>query len=126
MTDESGVTRKTRREPCPGSGRRVSDTQSSAFPEVKCPCCDAYLRPVLDDKALRRYRMRSHRPVHNKPDDTPDLTDGVVDAMASVAGVMEAQAAALEQQAGVLREQAAWLRRALEDPSIPPVTGRRA
>ena len=47
---------------CPGSSQRCSAPQSSAFPEVRCPHCEYEARPVLDDKALGRYRVRSHRP----------------------------------------------------------------
>lgn len=45
---------------CPGSGRRVQPTGSTAFPEVRCAECAAYLPPV------ERYGetfMRSHRRV---------------------------------------------------------------
>lgn len=54
-----------RREfPCEGSGRRTSPTGSTAFPEVKCPCCHYYAAPV---KKYGEHQIRSHRAVKTDP-----------------------------------------------------------
>ena len=53
-----------RRYPCEGGGRRTTPTGSSAFPEVKCPCCYFEASPV---KKYGEHFIRSHRPVKNDP-----------------------------------------------------------
>jgi hypothetical protein len=50
-------TQRTNR--CPGSGMRVTATGSSAFPEVHCPKCAAYLPPV---RKYGEVLMRAHSP----------------------------------------------------------------
>lgn len=60
--------KRKRSRVCPGSGSRVRPTGSSAFPEIKCSHCAAYLSPV---KRYGDWQMRSHRPVR------PDALDEV-------------------------------------------------
>lgn len=56
--------RRRHRWPCPGSGRRVRPTGSTAFPEVKCPECHYWASPV---KKYGDHQIRSHRRVVNDP-----------------------------------------------------------